>query len=155
MRNSAVTLLLCVGALAGTVFAGEGSVPKGVPHLDHVFVILMENHAYGQIVGNPDAPFANSYMKSVNAATNYFAVGHPSLTNYLEIVGGSNFGVRSDNDPDWHNSACTPNLGPSPYTTTDFPSSPNVCPIAGMGTDAATPAIDFTNECPDPTHVDP
>jgi len=141
-----------MGALAGTVFAGEGPVPKGVPHLYHVFVILMENHAYGQIVGNPDAPFANSYMKSVNAATNYFAVGHPSLTNYLEIVGGSNFGVRSDNDPDWHNSACTPNLLTNPPTTNfDTPNSGPVCPIYGTGTDAATPRIDHSgNECTAP-----
>ncbi len=26
------------------------------------------------------------------------------LTNYLEVLGGSNFGVQSDNYPDWHNS---------------------------------------------------
>jgi len=29
-----------------------------------------------------------------NTATSYFAVAHPSLTNYLEVVGGSNFGVQ-------------------------------------------------------------
>jgi hypothetical protein len=63
----------------------------------------MENHAYGQIVGNPNAPFANRYMKSTNTATNYYAIGHPSSTNYLAIVGGSNFGVSSDNAPDWQN----------------------------------------------------
>ena len=41
---------------------GEGDVPSGIPHLDHVFVIMMENHAYSQIVGNPSAPFMNKYM---------------------------------------------------------------------------------------------
>jgi len=41
---------------ASSVFAGEGAVPAGVPHLDHVWVIMMENHAYGQIVGNPSSP---------------------------------------------------------------------------------------------------
>src|ERR1700687_6304529 len=86
---------------ASAAFAQEGPVPKGVPHLDHVWVIMMENHGYNQIVGNPDTPFANSYAKSANSATNYFAVAHPSLTNYLEFVGGSNFGVHSDNNPDW------------------------------------------------------
>ena len=152
MRNIAATLLLCVAALAGTMFAAEGAVPKGVPRLDHVFVILMENHAYGQIVGNPNAPFTNSYMKSANMAKNYFAVGHPSSTNYLEIVGGSNFGVRSDNAPDWHNAACTPNLLTNPPTTNfDTPNSGPVCPIYGTGTDAATPAIDTSgNECAAP-----
>jgi len=58
-----------------------------------VFVILMENHGYSQIVNNSNAPFINQYAKTHNVATNYFAIAHPSLTNYLEIVGGSNFGV--------------------------------------------------------------
>jgi hypothetical protein len=110
---------------------------------------MMENHGYNQIIGNPDTPFANSYAKSANSATNYFAIAHPSLTNYLEVVGGSNFGVHSDNNPDWHNEKCTNNLT-SGMVNTDNPSSPNVCPIYGIGTDAATPAIDCTNEtqCP-------
>lgn len=140
-------LLLCLLTLfAGRLFAAEGAVPSGVPHLDHVFVIVMENHGYSQIVGNPSAPFANWYMNHANSATNYFAVGHPSLTNYLEIVGGSNFGVRSDNNPDWHNPTCITNLA-SGTPNTDNPSSPNVCPISGSGTDAETPIIDHTNEC--------
>jgi phosphatidylinositol-3-phosphatase len=152
MTKKAVVLCLL---LAGSMLAQEGSVPKGVPDLDHVFVILMENHGYSQIVGNPSAPFANQYAQSANSASNYFAIGHPSSTNYLEIVGGSNFGMRSDNGPDWHNGSCTPNIVPPGYTTTDFPSSANVCPIAGEGMDAATPAIDLTNECPDPSTTDP
>src|SRR5579871_5432228 len=150
--------ILTVGlfaALLGAAFAEEGAVPKGVPHLDHAFVIMMENHGYSQIIGNPSAPFVNQYAKSVNSATNYFAIGHPSSTNYLEIVGGSNFGDRSDNGPDWHNANCTPNIVAPGYTTTDFPSSANVCPIAGEGVDAATPALDLTNECPNPSVTDP
>jgi len=138
-----------------SVFAQEGPVPKGVSHLDHVFVIVMENHGYSQIVGNPSAPFANQYAKSANSATSYFAIGHPSSTNYLEIVGGSNFGVRSDNAPDWHNAHCAPNLATPGTTNLDFPNSGPVCPIAGIGTDAETPAIDLTNECPDPETTDP
>jgi hypothetical protein len=148
MKKTVTILGLLGTALLGTMFAGEGPVPKGVPHLDHVFVIMMENHGYSQIVGNPSAPFANQYAKSANSATNYFAIGHPSSTNYLEIVGGSNFGVRADNAPDFHNSTCTPNLGPPPTTNFDTPNSGNVCPIAGTGTDAGTPAVDDVNECP-------
>jgi phosphatidylinositol-3-phosphatase len=144
--KSKVFLCMLTALFAGKLFAAEGAVPKGVPHLDHVFLIVMENHGYGQIVGNPNAPFANWYLKNANSATNYFAVGHPSLTNYLELVGGSNFGVRSDNNPDWHNATCTTNLA-SGMPNTDNPPSSNVCPIVGTGTDAETPAIDLTNEC--------
>jgi hypothetical protein len=145
MIKKAAILCLLAAAVATTVGAQEGEVPKSIPHLDHVFVIMMENHGYSQIIGNPDTPFANSYAKSANSATNYFAVAHPSLTNYLEVAGGSNFGVHSDNNPDWHNATCTNNLA-SGVPNTDTPASPDVCPIDGIGTDAATPAIDCTNE---------
>src|SRR5579864_3198115 len=148
-----VALILgMLAALGSVLVAQEGAVPKGVSRLDHVFVIMMENHGYSQIVGNPNAPFANQYAHIANSATNYFAIGHPSSTNYLEIVGGSNFGVRSDNGPDWHNSACTPNLLTNPPATNfDTPNSGPVCAIYGTGTDAATPAIDNSgNECTAP-----
>jgi len=145
MKKKAATLGLVMTLLVSTMFAGEGTVPKGVPHLDHVFVIMMENHGYSQIVNNPNAPFTNKYAKAANSATNYFAIAHPSLTNYLEVVGGSNFGVLSDNDPDWHSTSCTTNLA-SGVADTDNPASSNICPISGTGTDAATPAVDTTNE---------
>jgi hypothetical protein len=135
-------------ALAGCTIAahaGEGLSPSGVPHLDHVFVIMMENHGYGQIANNPNAPFINTLARSANLATNYFAIAHPSLNNYLEVVGGSNFGVLSDNYPDWHDAACAPNLA-SGLVNTDHPPSPLICPISGTGTDAAVVAIDTTNE---------
>src|SRR5262249_29498374 len=46
-----VTAIGGIGAFAaGSALAGEGNVPSGVPHLDHVFFIMMENHAYDQIV---------------------------------------------------------------------------------------------------------
>lgn len=143
------TLLSAAALVAGMtslqVHAAEGAVPHGVPHLDHVFVVVMENHGYSQLLNNPNAPFINHYAKSANLATHYFAVGHPSLTNYLEIVGGSNFGVQSDNAPDWHNTACSSNLV-SGVANTDNPPSGKICPIAGMGSDANTPAIDTVNE---------
>jgi hypothetical protein len=145
MKNRTLLVAVLVATLACAAFAQVGPVPKGVPHLDHVFVIMMENHGYTQILNNPNAPFINSYAKSANVATNYFAVAHPSLTNYLEVVGGSNFGVLSDNNTDWHNTACSTNLATA-TADTDNPASGPICPIGGFGTDAATPALDFTNE---------
>ena len=143
-----ITAILCLVAagMAATASAQkEGPVPKGVPHLDHVWVIMMENHGFNQIHGNPNAPFINKLANSANAGLNYFAVGHPSLTNYLEVTGGSNFGIRSDNSPDWHDASCEPNIE-SGMVATDVPSSPNICPISGSGMDAETPTLDCTNE---------
>jgi hypothetical protein len=139
-------------AFAGSAIANEGQGPGGITPLDHVFLIVMENHGYSQILNNPNAPFVNQYAKSANLAANYFAIGHPSLTNYLEIVGGSNFGIRSDNYPDWHNGACAPNLRTG-VPSTDNPATGNVCPISGIGMDAATPAVDTTNEITNPGDV--
>ena len=108
MMKKVVSSFLLAAGLAGTLCAQEKDVPSGVPHLDRVFVIMMENHGYQQIIGNPNEPYLNGLINSgkVNLAKNYFAIGHPSLTNYLEIVGGSNFGIRSDNAPDWGNASC-------------------------------------------------
>ena len=149
MNKQIAALSLLATAIAGTAFAAEGPVPHGVPHLNHIYVIVMENHGYGQILNNPNARFINQLARTANLATNYFAIAHPSLTNYLEIVGGSNFGVLDDNDSDWHDNKCITNLA-SGIPSTDNPSSPKICPIAGVGTDAATPAIDFTNETQGP-----
>jgi hypothetical protein len=76
------------------------------------------------------------------------------LTNYLEIVGGSNFGIRSDNPPNW-GGTCTPNIVsgqvnadatlPPPQGVQLDPNG-SICPISGTGTDAETPAVDTWNE---------
>lgn len=145
MIKKAGALALSFVLLAAPMFANEGPVPRGVPHLDHVFIIMMENHAYNQILNNPSAPFIDKFAKESNLGTNYFAIAHPSLTNYLETVGGSNFGVHADNFPDWHSSSCATNLSTG-FESTDTPATPLICPIEGTGTDAATIAVDCTNE---------
>jgi phosphatidylinositol-3-phosphatase len=149
MIRKAARLGIAAVLLAGSLVAHEGSSGDGIPRLDHVFVIMMENHGYSQLANNPNAPFANGYAKYANTGTNYFAVAHPSLTNYLEVTGGSNFGVLNDNSPDWHNATCTNNLA-SGVASLDNGTFPNICPIYGTGTDAATPAIDFSNETTGP-----
>ncbi len=137
-------------AVAGNALAAQGPVPGNIPLLDHVFVIMMENHAYGQIAANPDTPFINSMMQKFNSALNYHGIAHPSSQNYLDVVGGSNFNNLSDQYPDWHNTKCSPNMATG-ITNVDvaqssFPSVVGlVCPITGKGTDAAIPALDQTD----------
>jgi len=144
MKKIIASLGLLSAVIAAPAIAVEGPSPLGIPALNHVFVIMMENHGYSQIINNPNAPFINNYANTANLATNYFAVGHPSLTNYLEVVGGSNFGIQNDFDSDWHNGTCLSNIASG--TVSNEHSSDNICPIAGLGTDAATPAVDTTNE---------
>jgi acid phosphatase len=71
--------------------------PGALPAFSHVFVVVMENHAYDDIIGNTnDAPFINELAGRYGLATRYFAITHPSLPNYLALLGGETFGVQSD-----------------------------------------------------------
>src|SRR5712664_438397 len=67
-----------------------------VPAFSHIFVIVMENHEYGSVIGRPDSPYVNSLAATYGLATNYFAASHPSLPNYFALTAGSTFGIASD-----------------------------------------------------------
>ncbi len=59
----------------------------------HVFVIVMENHSYGRaLTGSYTAALAQKY----SVATDYHAVGSPSLPNYLALTSGSTWGIADD-----------------------------------------------------------
>jgi hypothetical protein len=80
------------------------------PRYDHVLWIWMENEAYGSVIGSSGAPYLNSLAARCGLATEYRAVSHPSLPNYLAMTGGSTFGVTDDGDP-----SVRPISGPSIY----------------------------------------
>jgi hypothetical protein len=68
-----------------------------VPTYDHIFVILMENHSYNEVIG---APYISSLAAKGAVAGNYFATDHPSLPNYAELTSGQSFpNASSDCDP--------------------------------------------------------
>ncbi|WP_343576157.1 alkaline phosphatase family protein [Mycobacterium sp.] len=67
-----------------------------VGHLNHVFLIYMENKGVNDIVGSPNAPYINSLINTNGYADNYYALGHPSNPNYIRIMGGSDFGIDSN-----------------------------------------------------------
>jgi hypothetical protein len=70
--------------------------PAAVPIFSHIFVIVMENHEYGSVIGNSAAPYVNSLAATYGLATNYYGVSHPSLPNYFALTAGSTFGIASD-----------------------------------------------------------
>jgi phosphatidylinositol-3-phosphatase len=102
--KKALLTLAATALVAGNAGAWDKDRPQSnFGRLDHVFLIMMENQTNTDILNNPNAPFINQYAAQVNQATQYFAVGHPSAPNYLEIVGGSNFGLSNDYWPVWIN----------------------------------------------------
>jgi len=84
----AVAALATAAAVVLAARAGRGP--------SHVFLIVMENRGYEEVVGNPDAPYVNRLAQEYTLADGYFAVGHPSLPNYLALVAGQTFGVEDD-----------------------------------------------------------
>ena len=79
------------GPTSSTPAAG-GSLPA----FGHVYLIVLENRDYGQIVGNASAPYLNELIARYGLATNYHAVAHPSEPNYIALFSGSTQGVTDD-----------------------------------------------------------
>jgi len=71
----------------------------GPAGIQHVFVVVMENHGYNDVWNNGSAPYITSLGNAYARATNYHAVIHPSLPNYLDLYGGSNYGITTDCNP--------------------------------------------------------
>ncbi len=67
-----------------------------VPAFKHVVLVVFENHEASSIAGNPDAPTFNALTRRYATLTDYDAVAHPSLPNYLALVSGSTQGISSD-----------------------------------------------------------
>jgi len=76
------------------VTAAQSSTPP--PTYRHIFVIVLENHEYDRIIGNPKLPYFNMLAQRFGLATASYGVTHPSLPNYLALTGGDTFGITSD-----------------------------------------------------------
>jgi Phosphoesterase family len=62
----------------------------------------MENHTYGDVIGNANAPYTTHLARQCGSATNYASVGSPSLPNYIGATAGDTFGITDDADPSVH-----------------------------------------------------
>jgi hypothetical protein len=97
--------LIAVLCLPGTSSAASAAVPRP----DHILVVIEENHAQGEIVGNANAPYITGLSTSGANFTNSHAETHPSQPNYLAFFSGSTQGVSSDTCP--KRAFTTPDLG--------------------------------------------
>jgi phosphatidylinositol-3-phosphatase len=66
---------------------------------DHVVIVIEENKAYKQIIGNPSAPYINALAKKGALFTRSYAVAHPSQPNYLALFSGDTHGVTGNHCP--------------------------------------------------------
>jgi phosphatidylinositol-3-phosphatase len=84
-------------AARATAPAACGQSFDARPVINHVMVIVMENHSYSDVIGH--APFITALAKRCGLATNYHAITHPSLPNYLAMTSGSIHRIHSDCQP--------------------------------------------------------
>jgi acid phosphatase len=83
-------------ACAALSSAWAQSTPA-VPTPDHVVLVVMENHAYSDIIETAKAPFITQLAGHGANFTNAFAVTHPSQPNYFALFSGSTHGVTDNN----------------------------------------------------------
>jgi phosphatidylinositol-3-phosphatase len=76
--------------------ARAGAAPPPVPAFGHVIVVVLENKARSQVLGNRHAPAFNAFARGGAVLSGYRGVTHPSLPNYLALVSGSTHGIVRD-----------------------------------------------------------
>ncbi|MGH3183722.1 MAG: alkaline phosphatase family protein, partial [Streptosporangiaceae bacterium] len=121
---AAAVVLLTTGALAtagvqssyGATTGGaqgSGAHPGFGARLDHVFIIMLENHAADHVIGDPAAPYMTYLANTYGQATDYFGVTHTSEPNYIAATSGSTW--DSNNDNGWYTQNAYP-PGQYPHT---------------------------------------
>jgi len=70
----------------------HGAAPPAT--YDHVILVVLENHSFSEVAGH--SPYLNRLAAACGLATDYSAVAHPSLPNYLALTSGSTHGISSD-----------------------------------------------------------
>ncbi len=66
-----------------------------------MFLIVEENTNFSGLIGNPVAPDINALASDYGLATHYTGVGDPSEPNYVAMLGGSTFGISTDDPYFW------------------------------------------------------
>ncbi len=74
--------------------------PAAIFPPDHIVVIMDENRAYSEIIGNTnDAPYINSLLGLAANFTGSHAEQHPTDPNYLYFFAGDNQGITGNSIP--------------------------------------------------------
>jgi phosphatidylinositol-3-phosphatase len=81
-----------------------------VPNFSHIVMIVFENKEFDSVVGNGKMSYFNLLASTYTLLTAHYATTHPSLPNYLSLIGGDTFGITSDCEDCFINSPSLPDL---------------------------------------------
>lgn len=69
---------------------------RPVPAFSRIVIIVLENREFDLVIGNPQMPNFNGWAKDYTLLTQHYAIRHPSLPNYIAMIGGDTFGIDSN-----------------------------------------------------------
>ncbi|MDT8898791.1 MAG: alkaline phosphatase family protein [Thermanaerothrix sp.] len=81
-----------------------------VPAFRHIVILIFENREITRVIGNPQMPVYNRWASDYTLLTRYYAITRPSLPNYLALIGGDTFGVRTNCIDCYINATSLPDL---------------------------------------------
>jgi phosphatidylinositol-3-phosphatase len=79
--------MICAGC--GGLSKATTTPPPPSASAEHVFLVVLENHSFGQVIGNPAMPYLNGLATAHSLAGDYFANAHPSIPNYFMLTTGN------------------------------------------------------------------
>ncbi len=83
-------------ATATLLPVATGSASGTIPNFDHIVLIVLENEYLQNVIGSAQMPGFNALAGKYVLLSNYFAISHPSLPNYLALVSGSTQNITSN-----------------------------------------------------------
>ncbi len=69
------------------------TLKPAVPRFSHIAVIVFENKEFSTVIGNKKMPNFNRLARQYTLLTQHYAIRHPSLPNYIAMIGGDTFGI--------------------------------------------------------------
>ncbi len=100
LRYAGSIAVFCLALIAvdcGTS-RSSGSAPlpvAGNKHINHVVVVVEENHSFSDVIGNSAMPYLNSLASKYGLAAQYYGDTHPSIGNYFMLTTGQ---IITDNE---------------------------------------------------------
>jgi hypothetical protein len=97
-RSILIALLFTVSMASAWSRTKDALGPRAakIPKFSHVLIVVIENKEFGDVIGNPRMPNFNRWASEYALLTQYYAITHPSLPNYLALISGDFFGIQSN-----------------------------------------------------------
>ena len=82
--------LVQTGCGSSTHQANSPPASSSDVQVQHVFIVVEENHSYSSVIGSSEMPYLNRLATTYAYAKGYYANTHPSIGNYFILTAGEN-----------------------------------------------------------------